>query len=139
MDMIDTLPANAQAVADKLNLVTTAMTIMLHPAFIAIIVNTALTWALDAFDRFLPPAFWKKGTQEIAHPIRFVLAAVGTIPCMWAAMFLMKLPFRGENAGYALMSGFVALAINELLLKKIGLDVDKWCGDEDAPAPPPAA
>lgn len=134
MDMIDTLPANAQAVADKLNLVTTAMTIMLHPAFIAICVNTVLTVGLDAFDRFLPPSLWKKGTQEIAHPIRFFLAAVLTIPGMWAAMFLMHLPFRGTNAGYALLSGPCALAIN-WTLKRVGFDMDKWIGDDEPASP----
>lgn len=126
MNEIDTAAAGIKGVAEQLGVISTAMTIMLHPAFIAIVVNTGLLWAIEAFDRFLPESLCKPGTKEVDHRIRFVLAAVLTIPCMWGAMYLMSQPFRGANAGYALMSGFVGLAINALILKRIGLDLDKW-------------
>ena len=129
MDMVDTLPANAKQVADNLNAVATVMAIMLHPAFIAIFVNTLLVWSLEAFDRFLPASLCRPGTQEVDHRIRFVLAAGLTIPLMWAAMFLMNLPFKGSNAGYAIMSGPVALFLNAIL-KRMGFDMDKWLSDD---------
>lgn len=132
MELVDTLPANAKQVADQLNTVATAMAVMLHPAFIAIFTNTLLLWALDAFDRFLPAALLKPGTKEIDHRIRFILAAVLTIPTMAVAMFLMEQKFRGANAGYAILSGPVALFLLTVL-KRVGFDLDKlWSADDEA-------
>lgn len=135
---MDTLPAGIQVnqANDWISAVASAMTLLLNPALIAIVLNTVLIQAVEAWDNFLPSSLWKPGTKDISKGMAFTIAWLLTLPFMAATCWLMHLPFRGVNAGFAILSGPVALVVSELL-KKAGINLDTWFGQDDSPATKP--
>ena len=137
---MDTLPAALQSnqTNDWITAVASAMTLLLNPALIAIVLNIGLVQAVEAFDH-LPifKWFWMRDTQDVNRARGFVIAWALTLPFMGVTCWLMGLPFRGVNAGFAILSGPVAFVISELILKKLGLDLSKWFGQDEPPAVKP--
>jgi len=138
MNTLDTLaPTTAGQVAQWADYIEQGMMLLLNPALIAVVLNVILLQVIEAFDRFLPASFCKPGTKEVDHGIRFALAWILTVPMTAVACWLMVIPFRGTTAGFSLLAGPVAVAVNVKILKPLGLDLNRWFGDD--PEPPKAA
>ena len=99
------------------------------PAALSVVSSIALTQAIKAFDHVL----WRHMKPKEV----WALAWLGNIPLFYLWCKGLDIPFRGENFALAVISG-VASPILVALLKRIGIDLDKWFGgdDDETPTPP---
>lgn len=143
MDTLDTLaatlPASPESLSQWAAVLLYIMGLCKNPAIIALLANIALLQVVEGLDRFLPEKFHVEGTKELDHRVRFFIAWILTIPMVYAACWLGKLEFRGDNGLFAFMSGPVAAILNTYVLKKVGIDLDKWANGNAATPPAPPA
>jgi hypothetical protein len=139
MNPMDTLPTGmtGEQVLDWTATLAKWMHMLLNPALIALVLNTMLVQAVEAFDHLAMFRWaWTKGTEDVSHGKCIVIAWVLTIPLMGLACVGLDIPFRGANFGFALLSGPIAFVISEFGLKKLGINLDQRFGKDAAPVPP---
>ena len=92
------------------------------PAALSVVSSIAVTQLIKAFDH----AVWRHlKPKEV-----WALAWLANIPIFALWCWGLGVPFRGENFALAIVSG-VASPFLVALLKRVGIDIDKWVGGED--------
>lgn len=95
------------------------------PAIIAVVIAIGIAQAIKALDHLLPTWTHKPGTQNIKSGLVIVAAWVLTAILFPFVCLGLGAPVKGINFGLGILAG-VAAPIIVGMLKRVGLDLDKW-------------
>jgi len=112
--------------ADIVKKVDEAVRLASAPAALSVVSSIAVTQVIRAFDHTVWRHLKPKEIWAIAWLVNIPIFAVWC----WG----LGIPFKGENFALAVVSG-VASPFLVALLKRIGVDLDKWFGGEDDESP----
>lgn len=107
---------------DTLTKVGEAVKIASMPAILSVASAIAVTQVVKALDHVV----WRHLARREVWAVAWLL----NIPLFALWCWLLAVPFRGENAALGIVSG-IAAPIITALLKRVGVDLDRWIGGKD--------